>query len=67
MQVKIQKPFLHESSPRPFVANELVEAPDELAREWIAEGKAIAFVPAAKPVVNAVPPRKQREKATRVS
>lgn len=61
------EPFRHESSPRPFVANELVEAPDELAQQWIDEGKAALFIPAARPVVNAVPPRRQREKAVKVS
>lgn len=67
MQLKILKPFRHANAPRPLLPNELVDVADELAAEWIAEGKAAQFLPDARPVVNAVPPRKQREKATRVS
>jgi hypothetical protein len=67
MQIKITQSFRHESSPRPFVQNELVNVPDDLGQQWIEEGKATPFAAAARPVVNAVPPRRQRERATRIS
>jgi hypothetical protein len=67
MQIRIIHSFRHESSPRPFLKNELVTVPDELGQEWIDEGKAALFVAAAQPVVNAIPPRRRRERAIRVS
>ncbi len=66
MQIRITKAFRDDSSPRPLLVNELVDVSDAVAEQWIAEGKAQAFAPAARPVVNAVPPRRQRERAVRV-
>jgi hypothetical protein len=67
MKVKISKSFQHGSSPRPFLENELVDVPEELAQKWIDQGRATAFAPSSRPVVNAVPPRRQRERAIRIS
>jgi hypothetical protein len=43
MKIQITKSFRHDSTPRTFIAQELVSVPDDLAREWIAEGNAVEF------------------------
>jgi hypothetical protein len=43
MRIQITQSFRHATTPRPFLACELVTVPDDLGRTWIAEGMAIAF------------------------
>jgi hypothetical protein len=43
MKIQIKKSFRHASSPLPFIVDELVSVPDDLAREWIASGRAVEF------------------------
>lgn len=59
MKIVILKAFKHSTSPRPFVPHEHVTVPDALAKEWIADGRAVAAP------VPPVPPRRKREKAVK--
>jgi hypothetical protein len=58
MKLKIIKSFTSPDSPRPFMPDELIEVSDELAKQWIDEGKAIKF-----PIMLTQPARRKREKA----
>ncbi len=63
MQIKITRAFKAPDSPRPFLPQELVTVPDEIANKWIAEGNAIPYsqsFPQPTP-----PPKAKRERATR--
>lgn len=62
MHIEILQPITHPSTPRPFLPHELVTVPDELAREWIAEGRAVLIPGVAQ---TPQPARRQREKALR--
>ena len=68
MRIQIKKSFSHASTSRPFVTDELVTVPDELAHEWIAAGLAVTFVgEKAEPVTEKpIERQRHRERAVRV-
>jgi hypothetical protein len=64
MLIRITKTFSDSASPRPLLANELLDVPERFATTWISEGLAQAYPPDA--VTTPTPPKRKRERATRI-
>jgi hypothetical protein len=61
MQIRIIRAFIASDSPRPFLPQDLVTVADDVADQWIAEGKALPYNTDLSPI----PPKPKRERATR--
>jgi hypothetical protein len=63
MLIRITKTFMDSASPRPLLANELLDVPKHFATTWISEGLAQAYLP--DNVAAPTPPKRKRERADR--
>jgi hypothetical protein len=72
MQIRITRSFVSVLSPRPLLTNELLDLPDEIAEQFIADGHAQPWTLTANPTppppaasISPTPPKARRERATR--